>query len=211
MLISELIDEIMSHVRPPDEIGLDTSLVMTYINSATRDARNAGWLIHMEDDESLTALQNTWEYAVPATFAYVHEIKVENNTTSPSTWDEVIPEGYWDISINGGVPYFFFITPFMLPVGLKFKVIGQRRPTIYAAVGETIDAGMESLLREWAIVYSLGFIRSTAKDIWGEPDEGIDGQRFAIWDRRRRTAELMLRQHPQEFRVRPDSHLVKGR
>lgn len=211
MTFKELIDEIFEHLQPPDEIGLSIASVMTYVNSAARDARNSGWLIHMEDDESIVFVANTWDYAIPATFAYIKELRVENDTSSSSTWDEVIPEGYWEPRIEGGVPRLFFVRPFMIPVGLNLKVIGQKRPTLYSTLSETIDPGMESFLRERAIVYALSFIRSSAKGIWTEQDQGIDQERFALWDRRRRDSELMLARHPAEFRVRPSSRLVPGR
>jgi len=202
--VLQLIDEIFSHVRPPDEIDLSIPQVLVYINSAAQDARNSGWLVKMEDDESLTFLQNTWQYSVPATFAYIRELRVENNTSSPSTWDEMIPEAYWaPPRIDDGVPKFFFIRPFMLPVGRKMKVVGQRRPTVYSLVTETVDPGMESFLRERAITFSMSFIHSSLP--------AVDAQRFAMWDRRRRDSELMLGRHPQEFRARPNSWLVPGR
>lgn len=212
MLLRELIDEIMEHLQLPDEIGLGIPSMMTYVNSAARDARNSGWLVHLEDDESITFAQDTWEYAVPASFAYVRDLRVENDTTSPSTWDEIIPEGYWaPPRIDAGVPKFFLIRPFMIPVGLKMKVVGQKRPSLYSALTDTIDSGMESFLRERAIVYSMSFLRASAKSIWTETDSGVDSERFAMWDRRRRDSELMLGRHPQEFRTRPSSWYVPGR
>ena len=202
--VLQLIDEIFEHIRPPDEIDVSIPRMLTYVNSAARDARNSGWLVHLEDDESLTFAQDTWEYAVPATFAYVKELRVENDTTSPSTWDEIIPDAYWaPPRIDAAVPKFFFIRPFMVPVGLKMKVVGQKRPTVYSLVTETVDTGMESFLRERAITYALSFIHSSMPE--------LDAQRFAMWDRRRRDSELFLARHPQEFRARPSSWYVPSR
>lgn len=204
MTILELIDEIMEHIRPPDEIDISIPRMLAYINSAARDARNSGWLVHMEDDESLVFLQDTWQYAVPATFAYIRELRIENNTTSPSTWDEIIPEAYWaPPRIEGGVPVIFLIRPFMIPVGVRMKVVGQKRPSLYSVVTATVDTGMESFLRERAITFALSFIHSSMPE--------VDAQRFSMWDRRRRDSELMLGRHPQEHRVRPSSWYVPSR
>lgn len=179
------------------------------LNDAAQDAKNSGWLIVLEDDESLEFAANTYEYNVPASFAYVSELRVENTATSTSTWDEVVPDHFWDIRLDSSVPKFFIHRGFALPVGKAMKVIGQQRPTIYSSgttgLAETIDPGFESFLRDRALAFALGY-QATAN-----PTLEIDRTRMALMDRAMVRSEAMLARHPQENRVNPSAVYVPSR
>lgn len=201
--VLDLVDSIKSHLREPDEFEVSIAQLQTFINDAAYDARNSGWLLQMEDDESLTFLSNTFEYNVPASFAYIRELRVEDDSTTPSTWHEIIPDHFWAMRIDAAVPKFFFHPAWSLPVDKQLKVIGQKRPTIYTALANTIDPGMESFIRARALAYALGFTATSRPD--------LDVQRLNMWVNHRRDSELMLGRHPQEFRAKPSSRLVPGR
>ncbi len=197
-------------LRESDIVEVSIAQLQTFINAAVRDATRSGQLITLEDDESLTFEANTHEYNVPATFAYVSELRVENNTTSPSTWDELIPDHFWDIRLDDSVPKFFFHRGFALPTGSKaMKVIGQKRPTIYSSgqtgLAETVDPDLESFLRERAIAFALRF------QAVGNPALEVDRTQFALADRAMGASERLLASHPYENRVNPNSRYVPSR
>ena len=200
--VLSLIDSIQVAIRGPDEIEISIGQVQTFINDAAQEARSSGWLLPLEDDESITFAANTYEYNVPASFAYVYMLRVEDDTTTPSTWNEIIEHHLWDIRIDGGVPKYFIHRGVGLPVPQKLKTVGQKRPTIYSALADTIDPGMEAFLLRRATAAALGFVSATGD---------LDPQRFSMWQQHRRDAELLLGRHPMEYRVRPSSKYVLGR
>lgn len=180
--------------------------MQTFINRAAEVARGSGWLIHLEDDESLAFADNTWEYAVPATFAYVRSLRIENDTFDTSTWDEHVPWPFWEIRINGAAPVFYINSLWGLPTsGLAIKVIGQKRPTLYTAITETVDPGMEAFLAERATHYALSYMSA------GNPSLDIDRSRLELSRTSLALSERLLSNHPQEFRQKPNSRLVPGR
>lgn len=200
--ILDLIDEIQAGIRGPDEIEVSIAQIQTFINSAVYEARSSGWLLPIEDDESITFASNTYQYDVPADFAYVYMLRIENDTTSPSTWNEILEHHLWDIRIDDGDPTFFIHRGVALPVPMSLKVVGQKRLTVYSALATTVDPGVEAFLRARATASALGFISATGE---------LDQQRLGMWAQHRRDAELLLGRHPQEFRVRPSSKYVLGR
>lgn len=200
--VLDLVDDIMDGIRGPDVIEITIPKVQSFINQAVSEARSSGWLLPAEDDESLTFLSNTYEYNVPSDFAYVEELRVENDTTSPSTWNERVGSHLWEIRINSSVPVFFIHRAYRLPVGQLMKVIGQKRLTLYSALVTTVDPGVEAFLRARASATALGFIHAAGE---------LDPQRFSMWQQHRRDAELLLGRHPMEYRVQPSSTYVLGR
>lgn len=200
--ILSLIDSIQAGIRGPDEIEISIAQVQTFINDAVQEARSSGWHLPIEDDESITFASNTYEYNVPATFAYVYMLRIEDDTTTPSTWNTILEHHLWDIRIDDGVPKYFIHRGVGLPVPMKLKTVGQKRLTIYSALADTIDPGVEAFLRARATATALGFISATGE---------LDQQRFGMWNQQRRDAELLLGRHPMEYRVKPSSKYVLGR
>jgi len=183
--------------------------LQTFLNAAVQDATGAGWLIVLEDDESLTWTANTYAYSVPSSFAYVKELRVENTGTTPSTWDEVVPDHFWEIRLDSSVPKFFISRGFPIPNAKLMKVVGQKRPTLYSSgstgLAETVDIGFEAFLRDRALAYTLGF-QATAN-----PSLEIDRTRMALMDRAMARSEADLARHPYENRVDPNARHVPGR
>jgi hypothetical protein len=207
--VLDLVDSIKGQLRDSDLVEVTITQLQGFINDAAQDAKNSGWLIVLEDDESLTWTANTYAYSVPASFAYVSELRVENTATSPSTWDEVVPDHFWEIRLDSSVPKFFISRGFPIPNAKLMKVIGQERPTIYSSgatgLAETVDLGFESFLRDRALALALGF-QATAN-----PTLEIDRTRIALMDRAMGRSEAMLARHPQENRVNPSAVYVPSR
>jgi hypothetical protein len=200
-----LIDSIEIHIRDPDNSEITTAQLVTLLADAVHDARGKGVLIPLEDDESLTFAASDYDYSpIPAAFAYIHVIKVENTDTSPSTWDVLVPYHFWDVRIDGGIPVLYFSRAFSIPAGKKMKLVGQARPTIPTGVSSTIDPGLEPFLRERAASHALGFMAAGV----GE----LDRTRLNLSEIKKRDSELLLQSlDPQEFRVRPNAKHVPGR
>ena len=203
MNVSDLITEIRMHVHDTNagEISATNALIM--VQSAARDARSNGWLIHTEDDESITCAANDWSYDVPMDFAYVQGLLIEEISNGSSIYVTGIPRSHWDIRLNGGQAVFEFNTLQYVEAGKKIKVIGQKRPTIYANVNEEIDPGMESFLRERVLFFAFRYTGAGISELakWRQ------GMANVSWQ----ISEAFLKRHPQEFRVWPSALLVPGR
>jgi hypothetical protein len=131
---------------------------------------------------------------------------VEDDTFTPSMWDQHIPHAFWEIRIDASSPMFYINTRWALPQsGTLMKVIGQKRPALYTALTETVDPGMEAYLAEMATHYALSYMSA------GNPSLDIDRSRLALAQKSLAFAEGLLSRHPQEFRVKPNSKLVPGR
>ena len=128
-------------------------------------------------------------------------------------FDTIIPRAYWRLKTqSGGVntttaaladrPQFVFDSRFFsFTSATPVQVIGQRRPTVTYASGETLDTDMESFLVERAIAYSARFLYA----------QGNAPHLIQIYHDALATSTQVMRSHPMEFRVRPNSTLVPGR
>lgn len=198
----------MSRLRPDSQINVQISIpqLLTFINDAALDLRNSGWLIILADDESLEFAVNDYDYNVPASFTFIHEIRVEDTTVSPSTYDEIVERHFWRIAEDvAGTPELIFHTGFPIPTGKKMKVMGQKRPSLYTAITDTIDAGMESFIRESALASALSYMASA------RPDVEFERGRFALAQEARLRANRFLALQPMRFRQFPNSEYVPTR
>ena len=203
MLVSDLQDEVALHTHDIGKAEISAANLLVFINSAARDARNSGWLERLEDDESLEAAASTWEYDVPADFAYVEKLYIEETEENTDVYTNRIPEAHWEIRLNGSDPVFVFSSLQYLPAGKNIKVVGQKRPTIYTTAGQTIDLGMESFLRERVLFFAFRYLGAGLSELarWRQ------SMATTSWQ----LSEAFLRRHPQEFRALPSSQEVPGR
>lgn len=202
--VQEIVDEIKTEVRDADEYEITIAGVRAYINAAARDASGQGWLLHLTDDESLQFASNTYEYAVPASFAFIRDLFYEDASIS-EIFDDIIPRHYWHIRIDvGATPTFIIHSSWTLPApNKKMKVVGFKRPTIYAAVTETVDVGMEAFLRDRAISHAYGFLATVSPE--------LENVRLGLRDRKFAESQLLLDRHHQDIKVIPAPRLVPGR
>lgn len=297
MLVSELIDEVSLHIHDPSSQEVTRDQLLTFLNGATRDLTNSGWLLEIQHAENIELLTDQWEYDVPAGFAYVKELRLGDQTqgnggtvdtgvnvdealdnsetvvdvgdasiftindliqvdseimlvtaldsattqntltvtrayfsTTAAThdtaadilrpladvvYDYIIPRAYWRDKLQSGGrnttqaalgsrPQFVFNSDyFSFTAGTPVQVVGQRRPSIYTLETETLDAGMESFLRERTLTFAARFA-----SLGGS---AISNMRRAIGQESLALSEQFLRLHPQEFRVAPNSTRIKGR
>lgn len=176
---------------------------VSFIRSASLDARNEGWYIYMEDDESLAVAMNTYEYNVPSTFCSVDKLLIEETISGIPVYVTEIPRPHYELRLNGGVPVFTFNTITQLVYGKHIKVVGQKRPTIYSSTADAVDAGMESFLRERALYFGFRYT-------------GAGMSELAAWRRQMavqawQTSEAFLHRHPASFRQSPSGQIVPGR
>jgi len=112
------------------------------LNEAANDAKNADWLIKV-DDATISYVADTFEYTVPATFAYILEVRTEDGGDLT-----VVPYSHWTLR-DGDTPVIRFSEELYANTNVTLSVQGYKRPTVtYAAMTETVDLNLESFLRE---------------------------------------------------------------
>lgn len=204
MLISELKQELAINLDDPAMQKIVDSLYLIQINKAARDLRNSGWYIHLEEDESLTEVDSTYTYTIPASFVIISELRRGETFDSTVVYDVPIPRHNWEVGLDGGVAIIRFDSNFFtLQSGVSLKVMGQRRPTIYTADTDTVDIGCESFLSERATSYCARLL-------------GLGGSELArgyaqIAEQALRNSMLALSMQPQAFRMDVDGIHVPGR
>jgi hypothetical protein len=205
MLVSELKTDISLRTHDVGAAEVTTSQLLTFINMASRDVRNAGWLLPLADDESITEAANDYEHNVPAGFAYISMLLRED--TSSGTFDEQngLDLHEWRLGINTSLTPVIYLNQYRYGVhaGARIKIVGQQRPAIYTADGDTVDNGLESFLRERAAYYSFQFLAAGRSE-------------YAQWRQQqamlaRAESERFLAYGPQQFRMKPNSRYVPGR
>ena len=201
--VATLRDDCALMVHDPAYSEITKPQWLIFMRSAAADARNAGWLIRSEDDESITVTATAYDYTVPQPFAYIQTLILSETVNGVVNYIEEIPRSHWDIRLNGGVPTISFDTISSLVSGRTIKVIGQKRPTTYTSADEPVDAGMDSFLRERAMYFAFRYM--------GAGSSELAAFRRQMAQQCWQTSEMFLHRHPQEFRAAPSSVEVPGR
>jgi hypothetical protein len=131
---------------------------------------------------------------VPADFVFIKDVRIT------STAIEVAPH-YWRLEEVSSSPSFVF-EPSVRPTGAA-TVYGWKRPTIYTAVGDTVDVSLESFLRDRAAAYALGFMAAGGSE--------LDRTRLQLRELKMRDSEALLERKPQQYKVLPLARHVPGR
>jgi hypothetical protein len=157
-------------------------------NDAIQDLAACGWLLPIEEDETTTLVANTYEYEVPAGFAYIRELRYEDDSTTPSTYDYVVPFEQWRAAYNGAgddgpVSQIIFDSRlFDGTSGDHIKVVGQKRPVELAIAFDEEDGdwvitpGMEPFIRERAIAYAARTMAMLLPDRALEQTQAMEGE-----------------------------------
>lgn len=186
---------------------LTAAQYLAFVNDAIDDLAGAGWLEPQTEDESLSLSASTYEYDVPAGFAYIRTIYVaDSDGTYPA--DHEVPQHQYRLILDASAdPEIHFLKDRfdLLISGRALKLIGQKRPTQDIAGGATIVSGMEAFIRERAIAYAGDALSAMAAA--GD----LAPYRAEIAKQAWAKSEQMLARHPQEFRVKPNSRHVPGR
>jgi len=74
--VNEIREDIALAVGDPMMERIKEPTILTFVNRASRDLINSGWLLPQEHSENIELLSNEWEYDVPARFAYIEEIRI---------------------------------------------------------------------------------------------------------------------------------------
>lgn len=177
--------------------------VMRLLNQASFDARNNGWVVHAEDDESITLAANDFEYTIPEDYCYISSLWLGDTQNGVVIYDQLIPAELWEPRLNGALPIIYFISPSFIVAGRTIKIVGQKRPKQYADEQQTIDTGMESFLRERTLYFLFRVLGAGLSDLarWRQT---MSQQSWA-------SSERFLLNNPQLFRQAPNSRYVPGR
>lgn len=199
--VGDLITEIRLRVGDTGSAELTDSQMISFINMAARDARNSGWLLRYQTQGS-TADNSTYGSIVDLSstvFAYVSRVMTQRRDNGP--FEDELPGAYWWITDDAKLVF----NPglFKPKAGTPVLLLGQKRPSLYTATGDTVDPGMESFLRERASAYALRLLAAGRSEFAQYRQQEAE---LAFRD-----SELLLARHPQEFRVLPNSKLVPGR
>jgi len=194
---------------------ISEALYEQFLDDAIDDIRSSGWLLPIEEDESLTMVADTYQYDVPASFAYIQDLFEEDSSTA-DLYTEAIPQHMWKPGYDGGNPTIEFNANLWTPVpGKSIKVVGQQRPSKYTADSDTVEDGFIGFMRVRAQAYALLYLGTVPVE-QGDQDQlerriAIANTRIATGNAMMGLADRQLALQPQEFRVKPNSRHVKTR
>jgi len=204
LTIDELRDEISHHIQDPANRLVNRDQLLEFINSAAWDAAASGIVIPLEESESLTLVTGQFDYTVPASFAYIHEIWSET-TAATNVYPDIIPWNRWQLVFDGSVSVIRFSREFFTIVNdLDLKVKGHERPTSeYSSATSNIDAGLESFIRERAVSYAARYMARNS---------GTQAQQYAqLVQEAFQTSEALLQQQEEFLRPSVYSRAVPNR
>lgn len=194
--------QVSRRINDISQVAVTAAGILDFVNMAIDDLAAAGWLQPMNEDVSLIALTDTFDYAVPAGFAYVRKL-MQADSDGSYPLSRTIPDFAWEMGMVSGVAKFHFAPELAdLIDGLAIKVVGQKRPTGNLAGGASIVSGMEAFIRERAAAYAAEFLAAG--------DSELSQRRAKLSDSCWAKSQAMLGQHPQEFRVKINSRVVPG-
>lgn len=191
-------------VHDKTQTEISAADMLTFLNDAIDDLVAAGWLEPQTEDETTVMADSTYEYDVPAGFAFIEQI-IQEDDSYADRYNYVIPDLQWRIALDATADAeIHFDSTLWAPVAdKKIKIVGQKRPSQSVAGGATIVAGMEGFIRERATHYAAAFLAAGGSE--------LQQQRKELSEIAYRNSERMLAQHPMEFRCRPSSRHVPGR
>ena len=200
LTILELQDELANHLQDPSRFLLANSQHLEFINSAAWDAANNDWLLPKYDD-SLETASSTYEYTIPSGFEYIHDIWIESSTSDQ--YDERILRNQWKIGLVDTTASIIFDSVLWTVVATRnLRVLGHKRPNTEYTDSDSIDVGLESFLRERAIMYASRNLSAHG---------GQHAQQYAaMGDRAMQISDIMLENRPEQYKLHFRSRFVPG-
>lgn len=175
-----------------------------FVNQAIDDLTLAGIVLPLEEDESLTFATGTFQYTVPASFAFIYELRLESAAAS-GKYPTAIHPSLWTVVYDGAAAKFQFNeneAPVTTWNGLKMKIRGQKRVPQLTGT-DTVEPGLEGFIRERGVSYAAEFVSGGGSQ--------LEAQRRRLgevaWDR----SERMLARIGPAYRARPDCVRVPAR
>lgn len=215
MDFGELKRRVATSAHDPQMSIISEALYEQFIDDSVDDLKSSGWLVPIEEDESIEMVADDYEYDVPSDFAYIKEIWQESFSTA-DLYSELLDQHTYRLGYNGSTPAIIFKPSYWSPTaGKKLKIVGQRRPPKYTADSDTVEDGFVGFLRMRATAYAMLHLGAVPVE-----EGGLDEleRRIAIANTRIATANVMmaeserrLARHPMEFRVRSSSKHVPTR
>jgi len=174
------------------------------INQAIDDLAAEGIVLPLAEDETLAFAATTWAYSVPASFAYIKELR-EEDAVGGGKYPNVIHPSLWRLTIETGTTPIiqFDTTEYTLPTAtVKLKVIGQQR-VAQLTTTDTVPIGLESFIRERALSYACDILAGSSSQLsaWRR---GLAEQSWG------RSLDI-LRRLPRDYRALPDAVRVPER
>jgi hypothetical protein len=166
MNINQLRESLAQQIH---DIGMEQAnarQLLIFINAARDDAAQRGWLIPIEEDETIVLDDSTYEYPVPADFYIVCALYQETDTAG--VFDGIILPHEWRLGFDGYDANIIFNRTFadIINNGAALKVVGYKRPTKYVEglPPQAIDPGIESFLRERATAQGARYMKEINPD-----------------------------------------------
>ena len=201
LTIEELRDEVANHLQDPAHLLIQRSQLLEFINSASWDAANMDWLLP-KSNESIETAVSTFEYSVPTGFEYIHDVWLESSTANQ--FDERILRNQWKVGLVSTTATIIFDSVLWTVVATRnLKLDGHARPTTeYSEDTDNVDVGLESFIRERAVMYGA---RNLARH------GGQHAAQYAqLADQAFQTSESMLQNRPEQYRLHLRSRHVPG-
>jgi len=161
MDIKTLTIDVAQALRDPDFHQVNPRQLIGFINQAARDAGNEDWYVNTPEDESIVLATGNYSYTIPTPFVSITEV-----------WLPVLPAGtvYTDrlddfkwhlVLVGASVPRLRFDQRLINIDAFNTKsprLVGQKRPSVYTVVTETVDIGLESFLHNRSVYYGASFM-----------------------------------------------------
>jgi hypothetical protein len=132
--VSSLRERLAIAVSDPMMVRMRPYQYINAINMAVEDAKSDGWVLPINDDESLAFATADYDYDVPSDFAYIHNLWLETGAATSvfTTW---IPWSHWRLAYDGSAPGIRFDEELAteLTNGYGIRVEGHKRPSVYTA------------------------------------------------------------------------------
>lgn len=175
--VNSLIGEISERVGDIELERVTKEQVIVLINAAARDLRGAGIVLPI-DNETLETVAATYEYAVPATIAYIFELWLESAVANQ--YDRRILRNQWILRLVGTTPTLIFDSDLFTIVATRnIKIVGYQRPTDTYVIGTgNIDEGFEAFIRERATSYAARQLSESAE---GQAQATLENIATATW------------------------------
>jgi len=228
MLVSTLKKEIAFLATDPTMRQVSSEQLLVLINQAVDDLIGYGWLTPMIEDTTLLMVDGTYNYLIPADWAYIEDILTEGDT---GIYDDVIPQHQWRIELLAGGPYVVFNSYEWGPIAdSHLKLIGQKRPARYASDAATVDPLFIPFIRDRATAAALEYMACqpipnaelAAQEFEQESPPGSlrppknrlpmrIQQLHTVAQMKWSHSHMLASCHPMEFRVSPSAIHVLGR
>lgn len=177
---------------------------LTLCEVAIRKLNGMGVLLD-QDDATITLLEDTYRYNVPADYTWIRKLEYEDMTLADEFWEEV-PGFHWGLILTSGTPQFEFQKgAFDLRTsspGNDVRITGQAKAAVPTDLAGTVPDELVGVFQDALSTLILGRLSMGQSEL--SRDRGF--QR-----REEKTALVELSMALPDFRVFPNSRRVPGR